>query len=529
MQPPQPRGPHPLTLPEILLHLSTFLNTRTRAVSLRVCREWYQALLPLVWKEISLFKENEHRLDSETLRKHADLVDTIHVIGECDNVSDLASVARLQGLYFKNITDLDFFDDDISIEHATEFIQQHQSTLKVIFYDTFSTDIELTDDFLDALDSCTQLETLKLPTSVCVSRKWNRHRVVRSLWSRLVSLTLFDVDFSHDEPKDTTQLLKEWVDQEGGPVQVNLKTLRVFAPYESKYHIVPFLILVSTELTDLIWMGGGDKAWPVAFLADAIRTGTWTPTNLKSLGLTNVHFDLRDISTILGATLHLQKLDVHRSKFDVNDWHILRFEYPHYLTQLTTLNVRECKDMSGQIVQQMLCEMPNLEVFEGPHIRAQHLLEDSRPWICSRLRVLTLFFFLDDATGAEKGSAIVLAQLAKMTRLQRLTLRLSPCSGLRELLDYQTVTKRENGLELSFDEGLRSLSTLKLLRYFSGTGDTRLAPWTKAEAEWVVKNWAFLESIATVHLSQESSDLLSQYVDMFECTIPVEWHANTIL
>lgn len=90
---------------------------------------------------------------------------------------------------------------------------------------------------------------------------------------------------------------------------------------------------------------------------------------------------------------------------------------PGLMTRITVLKLLGCP-LSGKVIHDILCEMPNLETFESRCLSNKDL--DGRPWVCERLRVLTLDLLLDPSVSLSLRD--FLSRLSRLKRLERLNI-----------------------------------------------------------------------------------------------------------
>ena len=81
------------------------------------------------------------------------------------------------------------------------------------------------------------------------------------------------------------------------------------------------------------------------------------------------------------------------------------------LCTLKVLRGAKCK-IDGISIIEMLGSLPNLEVLEAGTLTERNLQEDSRPWVCKRLRELAINLVL---TFRSTTQTMVLSRLAELT------------------------------------------------------------------------------------------------------------------
>jgi len=164
---------------------------------------------------------------------------------------------------------------------------------------------------------------------------------------------------------------------------------------EEAYASLPlFLMRKSPELKRLKWTTDDEsehKKEPMAILATADATELLPEClqRLESLELPEIDFDDAGFRQVVQSIGSLTGLDLSATNFDGSHWKIFQEDMARHLETLTQVNVQECSNLKGETVQEILCSLPNLEIFKADYIKDVNFLEDNRPWVCRRMRELT--------------------------------------------------------------------------------------------------------------------------------------------
>lgn len=222
-------------------------------------------------------------------------------------------------------------------------------------------------------------------------------------------------------------------------------------------------------------------------------------------------------------------------------------QQPDQRRTLEVLYLSGCDNLSGQIVQQMLCSFPNLKRFHGPNLTDKDILADPRPWICNGLERLELTFGLVAASSElqchqpgillEQERLGIEATFKKADNLSHNTssTTTSPESSYRDsryrlsteiILDqlallsrleelYTTTSEQEriSSLELRSDLMFGKLKTLTRLKQVTWANNQD-RPLSLKEAQWMLETWPVLDSVwvhRMTHVDPEAIELFKSH------------------
>ncbi|KAG0037457.1 hypothetical protein BGZ83_003451 [Gryganskiella cystojenkinii] len=254
----------------------------------------------------------------------------------------------------------------------------------------------------------------------------------------------------------------------------------------------------------------------------------------------------RDLRPLLNNLTSLEEINVTRTTFDIDSWDFMRFSRPRYLTALNVLFLQHCQHVTGTMVQDMLCSMPNLEFFQANYIAASDMARDGRNWVCTGLRELSLDFVVDNvpstvggegpASSAEQEAVeshanrrlhvseiLVLTQLSKQRELEVLEMKSRPSAALpanNAIFNPGNVNHarppRSDILRLDLQHGLELLQTLSRLRVLSrdDTSTTIEVTWKSNEVKWAMAHWPKLQKLQGFKCTDEAKILLKGYTGL---------------
>ncbi|KAG0041243.1 hypothetical protein BGZ83_002116, partial [Gryganskiella cystojenkinii] len=265
------------------------------------------------------------------------------------------------------------------------------------------------------------------------------------------------------------------------------------------------VIAANFQLTRLKWITnqGSFKHLVFAFLAQAARaTSTATTTTapasfgrlLRDLHLSNAVFHNQDFKDLFQNLTSLTSLVLTGSNFDAISWQILKDTIPHCRTTFRKLDLGNSCRLSGAVVQDIMCTLSGLEAFHADYTTDEAILRDgSRPWVCTRLKILVLSFICFKST----SQPLILDRLSKLTELTELNLDLSWFRHSRQVADSMPVyeiTVSCHCLTLSIEHGLDALRSLRRLERLTSPNPEK-SIWGEDEIRRIVAQWRRLESL----------------------------------
>ncbi|KAG0043068.1 hypothetical protein BGZ83_011879 [Gryganskiella cystojenkinii] len=577
-------NPSPITITEILLHIGSFLNTRSLRNALCVSRGWHTTLYPLLWQQIYLWQDpDEFNPDPDigpsfsNLRQHASLVKSLEVYshkfaascGPDPNDGD-------NPLFFPNLAVLDIdthYYKAIKNHAIFSFLERHHSTIK-----------DLTISIIDQMTELLQVLSHGFPLLTHLSikkwRLWEQPSVFMdlydTLWPGLLSLSLDCLVFSYPGLRYTQNIDKIIRQLEQAPA-TTLQDLNMYMPVcfnPDQIRLQLLMILKSLNLTRLKWITWCTiyntyseveeeevvEEGPMAQLARVIQSGQFHQGRkqqqqqqqqrrpLESLCLGETSFRIKDLDIVLGALkCGLKELSLYKTNFDKDSWNVIKDRYPIYLSTITVLDLDGCSLLKGPQVHDILCSITSLEVFRADYLRGSNLERDRRSWVCLGLKELSLGF----VRRTRRGQCLFLDQLSRLSLLEVLNLhKSSPESEIddeEEVLEVVGATgdkesdrrnvvvdvdsKCQRTLLLTLMEGLDCLRPLRGLRHLKGPNNHRWndgeqncrhCVWTEVEARWAVENWKGLEKLSNIRLTRRVWNVLEEHVSLSFRDV-IEW------
>jgi hypothetical protein len=148
--------------------------------------------------------------------------------------------------------------------------------------------------------------------------------------------------------------------------------------------------------------------------------------------------------------------------------------------------------VTSKMALDILTSCPRIEVFRSTHIYVGDV-DPSQPWVCKRLRSLTVCFIHRESTPSRAELDLnVYAQLAKMTDLTRLDLGQYSMGYTTSDPEFHLMDAI-NTLDLRLKAGLGHLSTLSKLRFFGFAFSFQVTG--EAELLWMMEHWKELRTL----------------------------------
>ncbi|KAK3810168.1 MAG: hypothetical protein J3Q66DRAFT_352304 [Benniella sp.] len=389
---------HPLEVPEILSHVASYVHECSRPSCARVSKGWYQAFIPLIWKDINL---TPHRPELEAMPRYSHHVKKLDV-GVGNLILDLPQCPNLQSLVL------------FTYSRSTELVLNHPHITRLCVQYT-----RLVPELWTILPQLHSLRELDLASTRVPEQETD---TFWQLCTRLERLTVHDVSIPHQGQLSSMAF-------------PNLKKLTVEYPKDLST-IMEFMSRCP-NLAVLRWFEAIFVQDPNG-LVERIAAKTWP--HLHSVSFDGLIIAVEDLIRIMNSLQRMTCLQVNYiSVIEPSTMDLLR----EHFASLTDLKLESYtrQPSKSPIAQEILSSCPLLESFSFGHIDATAVAE-GKPWVCTRLKYLAIRIEFDPLTIHEIQPR-VFEQIARLYQLDYLS-----------LLDLRL----ENGLDkLSTLRSLRSI------------------------------------------------------------------------
>ncbi|GJJ72299.1 hypothetical protein EMPS_04656 [Entomortierella parvispora] len=528
------KNPSPLEISELLTRIVSLVDQTTLLACQVVCKEWRRTLEFLIWRDLKLVQLGnrfKQPMTDNCIRQHAPLVQRLSICVDPryyqPSSGNLDNNLCLRTTDFPKLTSL-----EIGIQLGLLYWSSQTEEMVYLTYKLFRLMLDSSSLLSGGGQGFPMLQVLKIADLQFkfLPREWMT--LWETLWSRLQVLSLtghwwgyYQVfpeeenmdDIDDDRPwqryeelcnKDEMQKLAR---RHGPSWTMRDLTLISYSRDMNRgvYEIQSWMVGQCPDLVRLKW----SVDWyleaeqrPMELIRDLVMEGSQlNPPQFQELETLDLprQFYGEEFVDLIDAMPRLTMLKMEDVKeFEENPWILLKATAPRHLNTLRILDVR-CSGVGSHTLIDMLCSLPNLEVFQGDTITDLHLREDPRPWACrGALRRLELDFKITTQRRVLSQSLIV-SRLAEMEQLE--DLRVS-CSPLR--------------LDLSKPKGmLERLKTLKHLKTLSleSRNENFNCDWGQVELAWVRENWPKLKYVDWIEYKDEVKE-----EDKFPRTPPVE-------
>ncbi|KAF9917873.1 hypothetical protein BX616_011012 [Lobosporangium transversale] len=509
---------NPLTIPELLVHLSVYVDYTDLLNCIQVSKAWYQAFIPMVWDTIKLTfplevwkpkglegspVENVYKEDGndeavnfkqKALQKHAHLVRHIifsHGVGPGHSM-----------VYYPNLLSLRVLRILSSQENIHALLTKLQDQTRNQSHDTLDsleqpqkqqqqsllTHLELRDHAHDFMFGA-KLDTILLNLMLG--------------FPNLKDLRLYELSIHTAEDMilfmklcgqlETLVLVKTTLMPLDHPDHPNLnstvttalfpkmKKMRITVERRMSAHDQLDWISRCPSLTSLQWSTSRSvEPLPLSKFGQRLTEGTWPL--LQDLQLTNVIASDEVWAVVIQGMTHIQKLCIPDAQFGPLSMNALRPHFPH----LQYLNITAHKLITGPFIPEILASCPRLEHLEADHVWGEDILE-GKPWACTlSLKHLEIYFELPAPPMTSKTKEIQLNIFSRLAQLQNL-----------EVLDVGNrepfwPSARRGTLVFRLENGLGTLAPIRRLRRLH-VGMSHDQDMGIDEVQWMIEHWKNLK------------------------------------
>ncbi|KAG0043846.1 hypothetical protein BGZ83_010979 [Gryganskiella cystojenkinii] len=390
-------------LPEIRCHLASFLPLRGLAACARVSRDWNESFEPWIWRDLSI-------LPVKLRSNPKDILSYPHLLRHCSTIKRLAC-AGSDKRYLKVMScpGLQVLALHWIQKHQPSFVLRHASLLTSLSFDlqgfrNKEQNEQASDALYKAAASCLNLETLSATRTTITKKSWP------GFWSlvstRLTTLRLRMTAFripegksDNDDDDDTTTAPFSFSSSLRQDSATRIKILEL-SSLEGITCLDDHLALLKAcpDLKSLLWYPSNEHFESEELGRHLLDQAAFCP-KLKSLNI-NLDDDQDRVlpflearakcktTSSLGPTCTpLQELSLTGQSFNVRS---LRFVQENFGLTLRSLILTNSFQVTGEMIQEMLCTLSKLETLAVPCVQDTVLVDDSRPWTCLGLRHLII-------------------------------------------------------------------------------------------------------------------------------------------
>ncbi|KAF9980976.1 hypothetical protein BGZ65_004460 [Modicella reniformis] len=430
-------------IPELLSYVASFVQRRDLTACALVSKTWHQAFNPFIWHDVSW--NYVRPFLPQAIHRHSQLVKTF----KANRYSNKEGRKEVSGLRFPNLVSLDMSQSPFSQEDMKEWILGHSSVTRLRL-DAF----DLSPVFWSTLLGFRHLKDLR------VWRLELSGKDVDTFW-QLCTTHLVRLELS--SPKITYP---------GNTLSMEFPSIKELKLSRLNEEVEIFFLMFMQRCPSLtsFWLDGVDSPGFVSSFSDLVAARTWSHFHSLTINSFKISSDI--LSKIIGSMQQITALHISYEQdfFASNFMELLR---PHF-SNIRVLHLRSNDESISPMAQEVLSSCPLLEQLTAPPIDAS-VVAEGKPWVCMRLQKLKLTIVYKDSTLPDL-QPLVFAQLGRLVLLEVWQPYPHDTSGV---------------LDLTLENGLGKLSTLRSLRYINFTNTSQ--EMGQQEIDWILQHWTSLE------------------------------------
>jgi len=443
-------SPHPLQLPEIISHVASYVQEYSLPACAQVSKAWYQALVPFLWRNVSL----DRPPSPEAIKSNSRFIKSLAINFTLPQEYFTLRCPNLVSLSMKHSISPDGAD-------GLELVANHPSLIHLELNGPLR---QYPEWFWDKLVGFRHLKVLTL---TCLNIG-EAH--IDKFWQLCTQLERLDIHYQRITGRGNLSCMQF----------PHLRELRTGYFYGSKVPLTLDFMQRCPGLRSFEWTLDQDvNQLFIPGFEKLISARTWP--HLQSIS-TWMLDDEDDLSRIVG---NMQQI-THFCAEELSVTPKLMGLLQTHFSRLQILDLTGNKGCTSAMAQEIMSSCPLLTMFIASSIDAIDIVQ-GRPWVCLNLKVLNLRFCFDAATLGYM-QPLVFDQLARLTRLEELYV-----NGSAVVMDSRHPPGFHELCDMRLVHGLGKLSTLRLLRMvnFSNT----IQRMGEREVDWVLGHWRNLECI----------------------------------
>ncbi|KAG0230657.1 hypothetical protein B0O80DRAFT_463020 [Mortierella sp. GBAus27b] len=466
-----------MDLPEIRTAVARYLDDRSLYAASLVCRSWNASISPVLYYEVRMM-DHFDRPSKDAIRANADYIRSLelslHKFSSEDQVALIENCTKIETIYIHNQTWTSQAWDWFSM-----LVQRNPNIESLCIFN----DEGVPKEFINTLSSLMQLRELRIKALGLHSTS------MELLFDTAVRLEILDIMSIDTFPSS----FEKWL------CFPNLKNLSLtLEPVRSQLELIRRCPKLDT-LT--CYIHESDPSL-VHDICEVFRT---TCPFIENLELrTGGSMSDEDLSRILDSLRRLTCLNIPESNFGEMAFRSL-VRHPF----LEKLHLKDAKNLSSKLIQQIMTSCPNLTEFSGTRLEACDIVgfvkgsedadetdkgvtreeEEARKhpppqdWVCTKLTYLYISIRGLEGKPREWHRRIF-RQLGKLNQLRNLDIDSTISDGDERCRD---------GLDFRPEAGLDEMAGLKQLECLDIDGLWQ--DFEREDVEWMVKTWPKLRGL----------------------------------
>ncbi|KAF9912269.1 hypothetical protein EC991_000160 [Linnemannia zychae] len=432
-----------LDLPEIMDIVGHYLTKGSLLACIQVSRSWHDYFVPILWRSFVFSAySSQPKPPTEALFKYSHFIRQLEFSGL---IPPWYMSIGCRNLDFLKVVGERYIPEDAEIDPLTALIQDNPGLQRLILFDVGPCPDEA---FWDAVAQLTELRSLIVNRTEIPPE--STHAFFKAISAYTPTLRLDRVYFrpisaeneggdeeEEEEGQDqaeeddvTTEVIATQTEGQSAnghentvinssndteeaqnpavlgtfayvtevPPEVTFSRLRHLYMFDltgTGYDKQAWILENAPRLERLSWRGGHDFEFPAASITSALESDKLS--RLESLELRGSHLSDDQIAQILSRMNRLVKLVAPRTDLGPA---AMKQLFQHFET-VRELDISGCENVRSWMIQMFLCKFLSLEVFVADMLSLQDITTD--PWVCTRLRKLSLDFELGYVDKEEEG------------------------------------------------------------------------------------------------------------------------------
>ncbi|KAG0056061.1 hypothetical protein BGZ83_006498 [Gryganskiella cystojenkinii] len=409
------------------------------------------------------------------------------------------------------------------------FLQHHQSVLRSLSVAP-SFDASMTVQFLEAIQGCGKLQSLKLEYCKILPKNaalfWKACAHVKKLewqggegtvphWNQPSPSSGDNPSYSSAMLSSTLSSLKDIATTTVTPPDWKLRTLVIRDGHQETTDIAMFQHC--KDLRQIRWSSSyvqnafpmmffGDELWPqleqvdIRMNCSSLTDAEWTQMISSSMGRRLVNFTVEEYQIERMAIQLIFETEATPGESRPG-LPITIPESKTYLSMnwnLTSVDLKPCTELSSSVIQSMLSTLPALEYLHVHRIEYMDIIEGDE-WVCKNLRELHVDIDmtilpqyrsqLQNPDIFYANQRLIFKRLSALNKLEKLFLHQVP----NDQVLHKHSSQFSRNLDLRLAAGLDALVTLTNLSelVFENTHQRMTLP----DIEWMVQSWSGLSRV----------------------------------
>ncbi|KAF9936212.1 hypothetical protein BGZ65_002667, partial [Modicella reniformis] len=303
-----------------------------------------------------------------------------------------------------------------------------------------------------------------------------RHLKDLSLWHLDLRRSDFDTFWQLCTHLERLEMSYPKLTDPGNMLSMEFPSIKEFKLRYVDYEVEIFFLKFMQRCPSLTSLWVVDDMGTLEFFSlfsELVAAKTWP--HLHSITIASYRITGDNLLKIIGSMQQITALDIDCDEPNFFASSFMELLRPHF-SNIRVLHLRTNVHTTIPIAQEILTSCPLLEQLTAPPIDAS-VVAEGNPWVCMRLQELRLMVVYKGLTLAHL-QPLVFDQLARLILLE---------------VWWTYAHRRDKVLDLTLENGLGKLSTLRSLRYINFKNSSQ--EMGQQEIDWIFEHWTNLERV----------------------------------